>query len=332
MTGWRSTGPVRHIPEEELHAYLDQALSRSQCVEIECHIAECRTCEQVRSRVAAVRDRTTALLADAAPPRTIQIPPFERLVARHEARRTAGAWVGRARRGALLAAGLAVAVGVGWLSRGWIGAERTVGADGSVAFRPSLALAEPELAGGPTPTDGSAARPTELDRSPVEQRAMGRSLFRVDRSSIPDGIVQVNAVAADDESLSFDGLWQTVDAQRAAAETGGNLPRIEGLPILEIQLQRGSRDERPTVVVYQQHPSGRVVRTIEGPMDRVEELVARHSAQNVGLHASQPDLTPPDYLGDGGAAARRVLRIVTVTGLLPADSLNALAKTIALKE
>ncbi len=143
--------------------------------------------------------------------------------------------------------------------------------------------------------------------------------------------MQVNAVAPDEEGLSFDGLWQTVDAQRAAAETGGNLPRIEGLPILEIQLQRGNGDERPTVVVYQQHPSGKVIRTIEGPMERVEELVARHSAQNLGLHASQPDLTPPDYLGDGGTN-RRVLRIVTVTGLLPADSLNALAKTIALKE
>src|SRR5215204_5547860 len=41
---WRLTtgstqlkGVMRHIPEEELHAYLDQGLSRSQCVEIESH-------------------------------------------------------------------------------------------------------------------------------------------------------------------------------------------------------------------------------------------------------------------------------------------------------
>ena len=32
---------MRHIPEDELHAYLDQALSRSQCVEIESHLAAC---------------------------------------------------------------------------------------------------------------------------------------------------------------------------------------------------------------------------------------------------------------------------------------------------
>ena len=46
-----------HIPEDELHAYLDQALSRSQAVEIECHLAECRRCQVERDRAAAVRDR-----------------------------------------------------------------------------------------------------------------------------------------------------------------------------------------------------------------------------------------------------------------------------------
>ncbi|MBL8988991.1 MAG: zf-HC2 domain-containing protein, partial [Gemmatimonadetes bacterium] len=65
---------ARHIPEDELHAYLDQALSRSQCVEIECHLAECRRCQIERDRAAAVRDRTTALLAESAP-RRIHAPP-----------------------------------------------------------------------------------------------------------------------------------------------------------------------------------------------------------------------------------------------------------------
>ncbi len=327
MTEWMSTGPVRHIPEEELHAYLDQALSRSQCVEIECHISECPACEQVRNRAAAVRDRITAVLAEAAP-RKVRIPPFEQLVARRQAiEQRRATWISQARRGALLAAGLAAAVGAGWWSRGVTGTgagPATPAAPSQILSpRPTLALAEREAA----PATETQARPTGR----VAPLSSERSLVRVDRSTVPEGIVQVNAVAPDDEGLSFEGLWQTVDAQRAAAETGGNLPRIEGLPILEIQLQRGNGDERPTVVVYQQHPSGKVIRTIEGPMERVEELVARHSAKNLGLHASQPDLTPPDYMGDAGAN-RRVLRIVTVTGLLPADSLNALAKTIALKE
>ena len=54
---------MRHIPEDELHAYLDQALSRSQCVEIESHLARCPACQAERDAIAALRDRTTGLLA-----------------------------------------------------------------------------------------------------------------------------------------------------------------------------------------------------------------------------------------------------------------------------
>lgn len=324
MTEWISTGTVRHIPEDELHAYLDQALSRSQCVEIECHIAECHACEQLRSRVAAVRDRTTALLADAGPGR-VRVPPYEELLARRAAiGQKQAARRQRIMTGGLMAAGLSLAVGAGWVTRGLLSPAAAAPQVASAPARSVVAVeARAPIEAAPTPARPLSAR-TEI---PTE-----RSLVRVDRSTLNDGMVQVNAVAPDEESPSFDGLWQTVDAQRAAAETGGNLPRIEGLPILEIQLQRGSGEERPTVVVYQQHPSGKIIRTIEGPMERVEELVARHSAQSLALHASQPELTPPDYLSDGGASARRVLRIVTVTGLLPADSLNALAKTIAFKD
>jgi anti-sigma factor RsiW len=48
---------MRHIPEDELHAYLDQALSRSQCVEIESHLAGCPSCRATRDGIAALRDR-----------------------------------------------------------------------------------------------------------------------------------------------------------------------------------------------------------------------------------------------------------------------------------
>src|SRR4051812_36759245 len=69
---------MRHIPEEELHAYLDQGLSRSQCVEIESHLAACPSCQASRDAIAALRDRTTALLAKLAPPRGFP-PAFESL-------------------------------------------------------------------------------------------------------------------------------------------------------------------------------------------------------------------------------------------------------------
>ena len=46
---------MSHIPEDELHAYLDQALGRLRCVEIESHLAECTRCRDARDGIAAIR-------------------------------------------------------------------------------------------------------------------------------------------------------------------------------------------------------------------------------------------------------------------------------------
>src|SRR3954453_9168834 len=101
---------MRHIPEDELHAYLDQGLSRSQCVEIESHLASCPPCQGARDGIAALRDRTTALLSKLAPPRGFP-PAFETLQARaavaastRRRRVQLGAW----------AASLVAAIGLGW--------------------------------------------------------------------------------------------------------------------------------------------------------------------------------------------------------------------------
>ena len=86
---------MRHIPEDELHAYLDQGLSRSQCVEIESHLAACPSCQAARDGIAALRDRTTALLSKLAPRRAFP-PEFESL------RRRAASQVSARRRRAFL--------------------------------------------------------------------------------------------------------------------------------------------------------------------------------------------------------------------------------------
>jgi anti-sigma factor RsiW len=101
---------MRHIPEDELHAYLDQGLSRSQCVEIESHLASCPSCQAARDGIAALRDRTTALLARRAPPRSFPTP-FETL------RRRADIEVSAQRRRihrVAWAASIVAAVALGW--------------------------------------------------------------------------------------------------------------------------------------------------------------------------------------------------------------------------
>ncbi len=340
MTGWiKIDGTPRHIPEDELHAYLDQALSRSQCVEIECHLAECRQCRHLRDDVAAVRDRITALLAETALKRVTPIPPYERIVARHQARRHA--LIGRVRRVGLLAAGLVGAVGLGWWAQGGNGASA---GPGTIAVSPASSNASRTLvAAGPVAlvANDSTTAPVLGDHSEVEETGNRIPLVRQEapvlraapvRPQTATPVVQVSAVVAEEESIGFEGLWQSVDWQQARNETDGNLPRISGLPILDIQLQQIGGEERPIVVVVQQHPSGRVIRTVEGPIERIEQLLDRYAARTPGqVRASSPALTPPDYVSSGAGTPRR-LRILSVIANFPADSLNAMARGIDIRE
>jgi hypothetical protein len=319
---------ARHIPDDEIHAYLDQALSRSQCVEIECHLATCRICRAERDTVAAIRDRTTALLATIAPER-IRVPPYEILVQTHTARR-AGQGVRRRLRVSvgLIAAGIAAALGLTQLRSALVGGalapEQMAGAVAGPVAERSLVAVGPVVAVG---ADSVASTTLVAD----VRRPNRRPVQRIEPVGEP--ILQVRAIAPETEPFSLGGLWQAVDLRQAQDETAGNLPKIDGLPIIDIQLQRGGPDQRPVVVVAQQHPSGRIIRTIEGPMDQVEQMLERQNAGRAApMRASFPAMTPPDYLLDGASNARRGLRMLTVTGDFSADSLNALARSIEIRE
>ena len=152
---------MRHIPEDELHAYLDQGLSRSQCVEIESHLAACPSCRASRDAIAALRDRTTALLSTLAPPRRLP-PAFETLqdlaAARVHTRRRRlriGAW----------AASLVAAVGLGWTASALVGPGRTA----SLASRegPPAAAAPAPRPEAPADSGGVAAPAAPRVRPPA---------------------------------------------------------------------------------------------------------------------------------------------------------------------
>jgi len=338
---------MRHIPEDELHAYLDQALSRSQCVEIECHLARCRHCQRSRDEVAAVRDRITSLLAAASLSRRPSAPPFTELVARHEARVAAARidWGRVARRGAL-AAGLVAALATGWLGRSLLfpgspaeslaadvpGASETKSssATGLDAGRQLVAMSDVG------PLERLANEPDEIERvlpAPAARAEQPRAAAVMPAPATGTLTLQVASFEAADEGpgLTLPGLSQTVDWYQAYSVTGGNLPRIDGLPVVDVQVQPTVGDARPLVVVAQQHPSGRLIKTIEGPEEQVSALV--DAQQNAGrFNASTATLTPPDYLVDANGRTRRGLRVAMVTGGLPADTLNALVKTITLRD
>jgi len=339
MTGWISASNTRHIPEDELHAYLDQALSRSQCVEIECHLAECRHCQVARDEVASIRDQTTAMLSHLRP-RRLSPPPFDELVARHHQRIAArSAAVVRYRRYGLLAASLIATVLGGWWAHSALSTHTLARTVGDSTPRRLEAVGPVRPIEQPMSTAAQAARdsaaPADRGKAPAPPASPERVAVKDSSQTAKPFVVQVSSLRADeaDAAMPLDGLWQSVDWEEAQALTGSNVPRIEGLPVLEVQVQRGSSGERPLVVVVQQHPSGQLLQTIEGPASRVQELLSRRLGRDPErLHASEPSRTPPDYLEDGNGTGRRGLRVLSITGRLPVDSLNIMARGIELKK
>ena len=336
MTGsMQPKAAMRHIPEEELHAYLDQGLSRSQCVEIESHLAACPACQSERDSIAALRDRTTALLAKLAPPRGFP-PAFETLQRRaqvqasaHRRRVQIGAW----------AASLVVAVGLGWTGNYLTTKPRSPiphpirsPSVGSVPSTPiiSTSVAAPVLRPARKSPRGAGQRaPTA---TPVSVAAV-ESLPPV----VPAPTLELTSVdiPRSDPELELDGMWRTLSWDGAQAEAGDQVPHIDGLPVVQVQLQTVEQGKQPLMVVAQQLSSGEVIRTIEGPMGDVSHLLA-------GRTASSPDSTAGSRVaksdsarsalgsdhGDRTMAMQRGDRMLVITGALPPDSLLAMIRRL----
>lgn len=331
---------MRHIPEDELHAYLDQGLSRSQCVEIESHLAACASCQGARDGIAALRDRTTALLARLAPPRSFPTP-FESL------RRRADREVSARRRRTHLAAwaaSIVAAVAFGWTASHLMSPGDPVR---MVAGVPAVApAAVSRQADSRTPTLTPAIlRPmgTESTRA----RAPRRTARVAKRSASPaetSATLVPPVFAAPELELSsidipptshefeLDGMWRTMSWAGAQAEAGDKLPHIDGLPIVQVQVQASEQGRQPLMVVAQQLSSGEVIRTIEGPAQDVSHLLARRTMSDpiptvASIDSSRPSPVSAERI-DGSMAMQRGDRMIAITGALPPDSLLAMIRRL----
>lgn len=333
---------MRHVPDEELHAYLDQALSRSQCVEIETHLAMCPRCQDRRDATAAIRDRTTALLNQLTPRALIVPPPYDALLARKGRIPLPVDWRRRARRAGLWAAGLVVAVGAGWMGRSAF--DRPQIAPAPLALQSVLPETPPAPVGNPAADLQSTAAPIPIATAPQRPAAPRRGRERVLEAVVPapavqfaaSGVARSEPVAAEAvpvaravELSPFNRIWRQVEWEDALRIAGSTMPYIEGMPVIGVLLQPGARGERPTVIVAQQDASGDVIQSIEGPVENVSALLARQATPDV--NSSALVRTPPDYVSGTGGSVSRTLRVLTVTGRLSLDSLNALARIVTIR-
>jgi len=356
---------MRHIPEAELHAYLDQALSRTQCVEIERHLAACAACQLARDESAALRDRTTALLASLAPA-TTHVPPFEIVRSR-----TAGALSAQRRRRQRIvwAASVLGGIGLGWTAAMVFRAGHTATVASTDMPGTAVAPANPaRTTSAPAPSvaprsgstatasatrqqriskasdsamaTGPAAAPTVPSRQDLAAAPAGRNSVLTPSAAGPSGPIASlptspdRAGGATDSAhpagnLVMSGAWQTVSWAGAQAQAGGKAPpHIDGLPVVEVQVQKNEPGERPTMVVAQQLASGEVIRTIEGPAADVSRLLGRRTMTDPVPDSTRSASAPAAGGAQGGVgqsmALQRGDRMVAITGALSPDSLRAM--------
>lgn len=374
---------MRHIPEDELHAYLDQGLSRTQCVEIESHLAACPSCQALRDSIAALRDRTTALLARLGPPHAFP-PAFEVLqkraaiaADRHRRRTHVVAW----------AASLVAAVGVGWggssmtrsvervrtvtpsaaamdaasgtarpaparpetgsSTRSISTAGRTEPSAGATVIAGSSGaadagartivarpFAEAATAGGlatrPSSRSAGAASSTAIPAKASSDPAMADQRLAALAVLNPTPALELTHLERPQArgDVEFGGMWRTMSWDGARAQTGERVPHIDGLRVMQVQVQSGERGARPVMVVAQQLASGQVIRTIEGPATDVSQLLSRRSMADVDSLFLPGDTgaRSPDA---GHAMAMQVGdRMLAITGDLPSDSLRAMIRRL----
>ena len=334
---------MRHVPDEELHAYLDQALSRSQCVEIETHMAACAQCSDRRDANAALRDRTTALLAQLTPRTLIIPPPFASLEERRIVMHSFSRWQRTARRAAIWAAAVVGAIGSGWAGRSMLDPHVVQPLAEAIAPAPPIATAVPLASIAPatdfTPAPEEIVAPRQSTREVIRQASVRRPQAEITPAPLVQFISSALPVRVDknlDETpvtgpasrSPFEHIWRSVQWEEALQIAGSGLPFIEGMPVVGVLLQPGGPGERPMVIVAQQDGSGEVIQSIEGPVAKVTELLERQSMPDV--RSSSLTRTPPDYIEDHGTV-RRNNRMMAVTGRLTVDSLNTLAKVATIR-
>lgn len=326
---------MRHIPEEELHAYLDQALSRAQCVEIESHLASCESCRDARDAIAALRDRTTALLATLAPPRRFA-PIFDQLqeqaaarsARRHQLRR-AGVW----------AASLAAAIAVGWGANAYVSGLPAAAPAPSVATndmpnasRSGQTTLPPPSLPAPAPARSIPARDSAAGTLALTTAAQRDRLAPPPRmplmSEPPRTEVSTATLPSSEADAGLGGIWRTLSWAGARDERGDSVPHLDGLPVVEVQVGPAKTGGNKSImVVAQQLKSGEVIRTIEGPAADVSQLLANRpgavspspwpTMQGAGIAG-----------GDGAMAMRHGDRMLAITAQLPNDSLRAMMRRL----
>lgn len=328
---------MRHIPDDELHAYLDQALSRGQCVEIESHLAHCARCRRERDQIAALRDRTTSLLASLGP-RRVTAPAWSELEFKAEQRRKlrrrhweSGAW----------AASLLLAIGLGYAFSQWRRTGQAAVPEAAIAA-PTPSLADRPVTASPIPVATTQNPPAAVAARKVERRAESSQAAgslaawfaeaahpASAQAPEPQGGVQVSALAPANPqgagSVAQEGMWRTVPLDSTA--NGGEPTRVDGLQVVQVQVHQVGTEGQITAV-EQRLVTGETIRTVEGPASLLADLMAHQIAGGEAGGSNPASTTDPTHVADATITRRVGNRVVLLSG--PPEMLSTLMTRVKL--
>ena len=308
---------MRHIPEDELHAYLDQGLSRSQCVEIESHLAACASCQ---ARPGRHRRPAGPHHRPAGPARAAALLPYPVRDAAPPCRLRG---LGPA------AAGSPGCLGSKHRGRGGLRLDRQsphesgcrlawppaspavhAGSRCSAGRRPKTPGLRPRLPRSLRPTATDSTRVRAPRRPPQVSRALG--LCRThSRPSGSDRHCRTGAGAFLDRHPA--GRARVRAGRHVAHDVLGGRPgrgrrqaaaHRRSARWYRCRSRPASRVRQPLMVVAQQLSSGEVIRTIEGPATDVSHLLARRTMSDPGTRRVVGRLQPPRRPASHGARRR----------------------------
>jgi hypothetical protein len=135
----------------------------------------------------------------------------------------------------------------------------------------------------------------------------------------------VGGTSADREPV-LTGVWRTVSFANDQSEPADWVPRVEGVPVVQVKQRQAPQGGRPITLVTQLLANGEVISTVEGPATEVAALLSQQSGQSASAELQDMEITAPPLPLDGSAAAppaTGAARTLAIFGSAPSDSLKA---------
>lgn len=122
------------------------------------------------------------------------------------------------------------------------------------------------------------------------------------------------------------GVWRTVPLPSDPARQEEWVPRVEGVPVVQVKQRQAPQGGRPITLVTQLLANGEVISTVEGPATEVAALLSQQPGQSASAELQDMEITRPSPMADSAtrpAPATSAPRTLAIFGSAPSDSLKA---------